>query len=291
MRLVFIHGRAQEGRDREVVRQEWLSALAVGLGKSGLTLPIDPAQITLPYFGDTLFDLTKNLGRIEAEAIARGGPTSDPILAFEAEALEEVRVAAGVSDADVQALIEGDEIARGPENWPWVLAIVRAIDRWRPGTSGDAIKLILRDVYVYCNRRGVADVIDDIVRADIVPEPMVVVAHSLGTVVAYNVLRNDPRALQVRKLVTIGSPLAIRAVRRNLVPLKSPKTEAWFNAFDPRDIVALNPLDATNFQVVPAIENKGDVDNFTDNRHGIAGYLSDTVVARQIYQALGGTRV
>jgi pimeloyl-ACP methyl ester carboxylesterase len=291
MRLVFIHGRAQEGRDREVVRQEWLSALAVGLGKSGLTLPIDPAQITLPYFGDTLFDLTKNLGRIEAEAIARGGPASDPILAFEAEALEEVRVAAGVSDADVQALIEGDEIARGPENWPWVLAIVRAIDRWRPGTSGDAIKLILRDVYVYCNRRGVADAIDDIVRADIVAEPMVVVAHSLGTVVAYNILRNDPRALQVRKLVTVGSPLAIRAVRRNLVPLKSPKTEAWFNAFDPRDIVALNPLDATNFPVVPAIENKGDVDNFTDNRHGIAGYLSDAVAARQIYQALGGTGV
>ena len=113
-------------------------------------------------------------------------------------------------------------------------------------------------------------------------------AHSLGTVVAYNILRNDPRSLQMRKLVTVGSPLAIRAVRRSLVPLKSPKADAWFNAFDPRDIVALNPLDAANFPVVPEIENKGDVDNFTDNRHGIGGYLSDPVVAREIYLACVG---
>jgi hypothetical protein len=61
----------------------------------------------------------------------------------------------------------------GPENWPWVLAIVRAIDRFRPGTSADAITLILRDVYVYCTRHGIADAIDEIVRADIVPEPTV----------------------------------------------------------------------------------------------------------------------
>ncbi len=183
----------------------------------------------------------------------------------------------------------GDEVVtRGPENWPWVVAIVRAIDRWRPGTSGDAIRLILRDVYVYCTRRGVADAIDQIVQAEVLPEPTVVVSHSLGTVVAYNILRNDPRALQVHKLVTVGSPLAIRAVRKYLVPLRSPKALAWFNAFDPRDIVALNPLDGQNFPVEPAIENKRDVDNFTDNRHGIAGYLGDAVVARKVYDALGG---
>jgi hypothetical protein len=288
MRLVFIHGRAQEGRNPEDVRQEWISALKGGLDKSGLKLPVDPSRIVLPYFGDRLFNLTKNLGEIDEAAIARGSPAIDPILAFQADALEDIRKSAGISDADVQALVEGDATARGPENWPWVVAIVRAIDRWRPGTSADAIKLLLRDVYVYCTRRGVADAIDEVVRAEIVPEPTVVVAHSLGTVVAYNILRNDPRSLQVRKLVTVGSPLAIRAVRKNLVPLKSPKTEAWFNAFDPRDIVALNPLNAANFPVVPEIENKGDVNNFTDNRHGIAGYLTDPEVAREIYDALGG---
>jgi hypothetical protein len=288
MRLVFVHGRAQENKDPEDLRKEWIAALTGGLSKSGLKLPVDVAQVWLPYYGNVLFNLTKNLGKIDAAAIARGSPASDPVVAFQAEALEEIRQGAKISDAAVQAELEGDAIARGLENWPWVLAIVRAIDKWRPGTSAEAISLILRDVYVYCTRRGVADAIDDIIRDAIVPEPTVVVAHSLGTVIAYNILRNDPRPLQVRRLVTVGSPLAIRAVRRNLVPLKSPKAETWFNAFDARDIVALNPLDATNFPVVPAIEDMGNVDNFTDNRHGISGYLSDPIVARKIYQALGG---
>jgi hypothetical protein len=288
VRLVFIHGRAQEGRNPKEVLEEWVSALESGLDKSGLKLSIDPSAVVLPYFGDKLFNLTKNLGEIDETAIARGSPTIDPILAFQAAALEDIRRSAGISDAEVQALVEGDATSLGPENWPWVMAVVRAIDRWRPGTSANAIELLLRDVYVYCTRRGVADAIDEVVRADIVPEPTVVVAHSLGTVVAYNILRNDPRSLQVRALVTVGSPLAIRAVRKNLVPLKSPKTEAWFNAFDPRDIVALNPLNAANFPVIPEIENKVDVDNFTDNRHGISGYLSDPAVARTIHRALSG---
>jgi pimeloyl-ACP methyl ester carboxylesterase len=286
MRLVFIHGRAQEGRNPEDVRQEWISALDQGLSKSGLTLPVHSSAITLPYFGDRLFNLTKNLSEIDETAIARGSPMIDPILAFQAAALEDIRKGAGISDAEVQALVEGNATSRGPENWPWVLAVVRAIDKWQSGTSADAIQLLLRDVYVYCTRRGIAEAVEEIVRAEIDIEPTVVVAHSLGTVVAYNILRNDPRSLQVRKLVTVGAPLAIRAVRKNLVPLKSPKAEAWFNAFDPRDIVALNPLNAANFPVVPKIVNKGDVDNFTENRHGIAGYLSDAAVAYEIYQGL-----
>jgi hypothetical protein len=61
----------------------------------------------------------------------------------------------------------------------------------------------------------------------------------------------------------------------------------WFNAYDDRDVVALSPLDARTFNVTPPIENKSDVLNFTDNRHGIEGYLADSVVARQVVLGLG----
>jgi hypothetical protein len=60
----------------------------------------------------------------------------------------------------------------------------------------------------------------------------------------------------------------------------------WYNAFDPRDVVALYPLDAHNFPIRPPIENKSTVDNFTDNRHGIDGYLGDADVARKIFEAI-----
>jgi hypothetical protein len=62
----------------------------------------------------------------------------------------------------------------------------------------------------------------------------------------------------------------------------------WFNAYDDRDVVALLPLDGQTFNVTPPIENKGDVRNFTDNRHGIEGYLVDPVVAQQVVLGLEG---
>jgi hypothetical protein len=288
LKLVFIHGRAQEHKTSGSLRAEWLDALKNGLADQDLRLPIPESSVAAPYYGDKLFSLTESLGQIETDAIARGGAVTDPMLAFEAEVLEELRQKAGISDEAVQAEFGDDPSPKGAENWRWVQAIVRAIDRWSPGVSNASLKLILRDVYVYINRSGIAAEVDEIVTQAITTEPLVVVAHSLGTVVAYNILRRDPRVLDVAQLITVGSPLGIEGIKRQLRPLRSPPVGGWFNGYDPRDIVALNPLDGANFPVTPSVENKGDVDNFTDNRHGIAGYLSDRAVARRIYRAVGG---
>jgi len=109
----------------------------------------------------------------------------------------------------------------------------------------------------------------------------------LGTVVAYSVLCTDRRSLQVPLFATVGSPLAVRAIGDQFRPLRSPApVSAWYNAFDPRDVVALYPLDASNFPVQPAIVNYGNVKNSTDNRHGIVGYLDDREVAKRVLDAL-----
>ena len=63
-------------------------------------------------------------------------------------------------------------------------------------------------------------------------------------------------------------------------------TSSWHNARDPEDVVALFPLDAVNFSTNPAIDNYNDVDNETDNQHGIIGYLPDQRVAKSIHEAL-----
>ncbi|MDZ4681096.1 MAG: hypothetical protein SH848_03125 [Saprospiraceae bacterium] len=54
----------------------------------------------------------------------------------------------------------------------------------------------------------------------------------------------------------------------------------WFNAYDDRDVVALNPLDKVHFNINAAVYNKNDVKNHTKNRHGIEGYLEDAEVAK-----------
>jgi pimeloyl-ACP methyl ester carboxylesterase len=129
--------------------------------------------------------------------------------------------------------------------------------------------------------------INGIVAGGLTDEPTVVVGHSLGSVVAYDLLRNS-RGAQVPLLMTIGSPLGIRAVRNPFRPIRSPApVAAWTNAFDPRDVVALAPLDRENFDVAPPIRNIGDIRNQTENRHGIIGYLDKAAVAGPILRALG----
>jgi hypothetical protein len=137
-------------------------------------------------------------------------------------------------------------------------------------------------------------VIDSGVRAAVTPGVgTVVVGHSLGSVVSYDLLRRDGPALgwRVPLYVTVGSPLGVGAIRRLLTPVAHPSCAGrWLNAADHRDIVALHPLDPTHFSVDPAVENTQHVVNTTPNRHGISGYLSDPVVARRIHGALTGER-
>jgi hypothetical protein len=108
--------------------------------------------------------------------------------------------------------------------------------------------------------------------------------------VSYLVLKANS-SFQVKKLITIGSPLGYHSLRPYLQePLIMPQCiqNGWFNAYDDGDYVALNPLDKVHFNINPEIENKKDVRNLTSNRHGIKGYLNDSEVAKKIYEALIG---
>jgi pimeloyl-ACP methyl ester carboxylesterase len=287
-RLLFLHGRSQQGYDPAVLKTNWIDALRRGANALGRQLP-DQLDISFPYYADVLDRFTRGIPTT-ADVQARGDDKVDEqFLAFEAEVAEEMRRGAGISDKDVDDLYGGDPRSRSPENWRWVQALVRAIDKYGFGTSGNTIETIMRDVYLYTNHTGVQNQVNRIVNAVVSEEPMVVVGHSLGSVIAYNVLRTDTRNLHVPLFVTVGCPLGIRAIRNQLVPLSFPKppVDAWNNARDTRDIVALYPLDASNFPVSPAVTNNDEVKNHTDNRHGIVGYLDDTTVARWILDALG----
>ncbi len=148
--------------------------------------------------------------------------------------------------------------------------------------SATTIEFFLRDVYLYVKRPAVRDVIDRMVADMVKPDTTVVIGHSLGTVVAYNVLGAASRKIPL--CVTVGSPLGIRAIRATLVPIRNPVgTKGWYNAFDAHDIVSLYPLDKANFDVNPAITNNGAVQNWTANKHGIAGYLDDANVAKAVH--------
>lgn len=147
--------------------------------------------------------------------------------------------------------------------------------------------------YLYA---GFADRMRAPVRATLLqdPAPKVVVAHSLGTIITYDVLSEaafKTRALPL--LVTVGSPLGIgnvqarlrdRAGRPNPVPKG---VKAWANFADRFDPVALDATlrDAFEPPVDFAVDDA--VNNGAPNNHDLTGYLSIGVVGTMIRQAMG----
>jgi hypothetical protein len=285
VKLVMVHGRSQEGKDVTKLKKEWLDALAYGLARASRTLPAE-TTVEFPYYGDLLAQLVVQTNTPLGAAINAKGPNPDTDADFRGEMLEEIAKSLGLTDADIQRELTGPT-QKGPANWEWVQATMRALDRV-PGVNSEAIDLFTRDVFVYLTFPGVTRKVNGLIDAAIGDGPCVILAHSLGTVVSYNVLRGRDTTLQCPRFITVGSPLGIHAIKRYLnTPIESPACVAnWFNAYDDRDFVALVPLDNRNFDVFPPIENKKDVRNFTDNRHGIDGYLADPVVAAKLAEFL-----
>jgi hypothetical protein len=286
MNLLLIHGIAQGGKDPKDLEGTWLGALAKGLDKSGLTMPAE-VNVLFPYYGDVLDDFVRRSQLAADGVVTAKGPAAKEYEEFRARMALDIEKASDIPEEEIRAEAGADVTDKGIQNVGWVLSTLRVLDRHLPGAGGWTIERFIRDVFLYTKRDAVRARIDKIVTDLMDDRPTVIVGHSLGSVVAYNVaVTRKPGVTTL--LLTVGSPLGLPAVRETVGTRKNPSGKpGWFNAYDPHDAVALYPLDKTHFgAVTPAIVNHDTVHNWTDNRHGIVGYLDDELVARTIHAAL-----
>jgi hypothetical protein len=293
MNLLFIHGRSQERKDESALKKTWQESFMRGCQAAGVVCSADTV-FHFPYYGDLLFDESEKLARATYGALAERGGASDMSTAerdFRREIILEAAHAQGVTDAKIEAETKLAVQDRGLFNWPMVLAALRLLDRI-PNVTSTCVELLTRDVWHYLTDKGVRMTVNRKV-AQALPkdEPCVVVAHSLGTIVGYNLLMDLQQRSRIKAFLTLGSPLGIPAITRRL-PSDSPPRRApsgvgiWLNARDPRDTVALRDLTPEMFSGAPVVENYSSVANESENRHGISFYLSDPFVARRIWEAL-----
>jgi pimeloyl-ACP methyl ester carboxylesterase len=294
MKLILIHGRSQQLKDPAALEVEWRNAIIAGYEKAGFDWS-DTAEIVFPFYGDDLDRLVTQVdGPLLTNILLRAGSPVPSNEDGRFEILGEMaREWENPEEEDASPALEDDPplllrtASRGPQNWRSVQAILRALDKTPLGSR--LINEITRDVWVYLTYSGIRNKINAIVDEMIPQERCVIVAHSLGTIVAYNVLsRRDARTQEVPLFITLGSPLGIRAISTRLKPSPAspPGVRRWVNARDPRDVVALHPLTANYFNIDPLIEDFSRVDNFSENRHSIEGYLADPYVARCLYEIL-----
>ena len=110
--------------------------------------------------------------------------------------------------------------------------------------------------------------------------PFVVVGHSQGSMVAYDVLRQlDPRRFEVALFVTIGSPLGIEEVQDELQDWDGgrlafpPCVRRWVNVADPTDVVAVDPTlsgEFTGGTIQDIVQKNPDA---PEHPHSGTGYL------------------
>jgi hypothetical protein len=273
------------------LKAQWFTALNEGMTKINRQLPIDEAHVHFPYYGNTLMDLCKGMTPEQAAQVIQQGTESDEQERKFAMSMIGEMALGTLPPEELAAAPSGNVIDQGVKEWPAVQWLLRQMDGV-PGVNAEAISLATHDVYQYLRQAGISIKIDREVMKAIKPgTETVLVSHSLGTVVAYNVLRKLEGAVSVNQFVTLGSPLAISAIKTGLAPLSWPKPVGkWMNARDPRDVVALFPLVPPRFSVKApdgrGIVDKSDVSNEKDDPHSIHDYLNDPSVAECIYEAL-----
>ena len=288
--MVFVHGRGQEFQDPAVLARSWQASLAAGLIKAGMASLAD-APTVFPYYGNLLYQITAQVARdpIELEAMPAGPDEPGPFHPYlpedagrlERELLADMATVARPAAGEKEEAFGLDRVlswGAARDTLTWIARHTR-VDQ-------AIITDYLRDVAVYLTRAR--SQVLDLVREAIPPGvPVVLVSHSLGTVVARDLLDDAQLRDRVMLWVTAGSPLGLDAVQKNLLTKGAHNPGvSWVSAYDVHDIVALgHPL--LPGWGPPLSDVK--VDN-ADSPHSIERYLAHPEVAGSIGTAVRASR-
>ncbi|ALG15039.1 hypothetical protein AOZ06_24825 [Kibdelosporangium phytohabitans] len=242
--MVVVHGVGKQVSGPELLASELVPAL-----RSGVTLAGGPGltgeEVAVAFYGDLFRRPGTRAGTPDYGASdVQPGLETDLLISWWEAAAQHERAVPGPGDS-----------TRG--RTPRV--IQRALDalshsRFFAGLGERAMVAALKQVRIYLTedrvrreaRQRVADCVDE--------DTQVIVAHSLGSVVAYEALSANPD-WPVGAFVTLGSPLGIRNVifERLCPPPRDGRghwpggVTSWTNIADAGDVVALVKRLATRF--------------------------------------------
>ncbi|MBB4715554.1 hypothetical protein BJ965_005436 [Streptomyces luteogriseus] len=229
-RIVGVHGVGKQRLGSNTLLKDWEPALADGLDRAGGPR-LASGDLHMAFYGD--------LFRPPGRTLAVGDPmfTADDVDEAETELLMEWWAECARVDPAVPPP-GGDTLARSPRAAQTALRVLQH-SRFFGGLSLRALVFDLKQVRRYLMDDDLRVAARKQVEEAIGPDTRVVVAHSLGSVVAFEALCARP-GHGVRALVTLGSPLGMRMVVDRLRPGPEtwPGTTSWTNVIDEGDVVA-----------------------------------------------------
>ncbi|MGW2650159.1 hypothetical protein ACWC2T_35975 [Streptomyces sp. NPDC001393] len=240
-RVVCVHGVGKQQLGEETLLRQWVPALRDGMTRAGADAQVADADVAMAFYGDLFLPPGQRLAGDDPYLgwwdIAPGWETDLLMSWWQHAAAAEPQIVA----PDAQNLLAGVPAT--------VQAALLALSQSRffAGLAERALIFDLKQTRRYLVDTELRTAARDRVRALIGPDTDVVVAHSLGTLVAYEALCSLSDH-GVRSFVTLGSPLGIRnlifdrlepAPTRGLGSWPGEQSMAWTNIADARDVVAL----------------------------------------------------
>jgi hypothetical protein len=221
-RVVLVHGVAQQYKGPQTLKTECSPAVCDGVTLAGGRLSV--AETSVAFYGDLFRSGRRSVGIPDYD-------TSDINDEFE-------RTMLALWWADIAG--DGSSRVRTPS---WIQRALYAISQTEffAELSERALIGSLKQLKAYFTDPGMRDQVQRRVLDTVTAETRVLVGHSLGSVVAYEVLcaQSD---LPVTTFVTLGSPLGIPNLvfdRLEPEPGRWPNVDTWTNIADRGDVVAL----------------------------------------------------
>jgi hypothetical protein len=289
MKVIGIHGIAHTFIGAEQLKTAWLAAIRDGMHEADATLIADQDLRIVGY--GALFR------KSESRSVAP--PKVDPqtLDEHEQELLtqwwrEAARLSALAADPelDEDRTIQGPTFAGRARAPAVVQRALRQLTKARffRALGGERMLLFeLRQVRDFLHNVKLKEAVLARVDEELSAETLVVVAHSLGSVVAYEALCRA-QSPEINTLITIGSPLGIRNVVFDALTPKPadgrgrwPRVKRWVNVADRGDIVALQKTLAPQFGPV---EDKLVYNGW--HSHDAARYLNSREVGEVIAEGL-----
>lgn len=254
--ILLVHGRGMQDRDSVRARKEWMGALRSGATTLTRNAAIDDGDVRVVWYADVLDPHSSDgcdydAGDIRARRDAR----------TDADVKQVVSLAGGLINL-LSALVD-DSVARELRSFSADAAFL-GDTRKRCGTEARLGQAIDR-----AKREG---------------RPIILVAHSLGALVAYDYLTTRTDTGVVQNFITIGSMAGAPELRRFIIGGDSTdaftvpaSVKQWTNIRKEKDGLAV-PLAIGRDIVTNPPADEADP-------HEMVGYLRGTVTAREILGA------
>jgi hypothetical protein len=258
MKIVGIHGigNHRPGETAETASRNLSAIWARSLG-------VDPSAVEVVYYADLL----RAPGRQSDDDDLDGLTDSEADLL--SQVLESLPVAAGAAPQGRLTSLHRAYLADLAASW----ACSERVMEW-------FMVRFVREVAAYQAMSGAREAVQARLRTALERvRPDVLIAHSLGSVVAYETLHPLPDAAPVPLWVTLGSPLALpKAVFDRLSPAPADGRGArpaavrrWANLADRGDLVALPPKGIS--RRFGGVESDGECSIHAFDFHLAANYL------------------